>query len=523
MNLKSPVFGDIGSYSYPFRLPVTARNKMLFKFPHREAGTSDPFIYLPGLFEWNGVPLFFGNARLKTVGDKSYEGTVFDANGDFYFKTKNLNLQQIDFGELVFGSETEALNYFKATIGDYYPTNNFALPQFHNANYFDPPASNNELEYYNYQYPFDIFRVRTTTENKRTILIPMLYLRYVLKKLFEGLGYSFTDLVFTSHSDYNRLAIFNQTSCNNKGISYMVPEGYSIEHIIFNYHVPRLLVGDFLKGLGNYFGFALFVDNITSTIRFVPLKDIVQSKDYIDFSKNVISFTKEYEEIPKGFLLKMATEDDFMNQYKDHDEALVNAIGGSVETYSKLPSFPFAELLSYWFVEDEGIYYRLMLDRTWHSYPNFGLYTQWYYGNGSDSIDINFSTIYNVSMYSSYGEVSGLITDYRGIIPRLLWVKNSGQPDVGPSPQNTIDGHSLLYTAESQIPQMWEGWKDFFRFKSNTTLVKISRQMSYIEIKNFDFSKKYMINGVNYLVRNIHITFKKDRILPALLECYKCD
>jgi hypothetical protein len=47
--------------------------------------------------------------------------------------------------------------------------------------------------------------------------------------------------------------------------------------------------------------------------------------------------------------------------------------------------------------------------------------------------------------------------------------------------------------------------------------------MEFRELKNFDFSKKYMIGGVKYLVKSIQVVLKKDRIMPATLECYVCN
>ena len=57
----------------------------------------------------------------------------------------------------------------------------------------------------------------------------------------------------------------------------------------------------------------------------------------------------------------------------------------------------------------------------------------------------------------------------------------------------------------------------------STKLIKIGRQFTFQELKDFDFEKKIMARGVKYLVKNIQVTIKKDRITPALMECYPCD
>jgi hypothetical protein len=57
---------------------------------------------------------------------------------------------------------------------------------------------------------------------------------------------------------------------------------------------------------------------------------------------------------------------------------------------------------------------------------------------------------------------------------------------------------------------------DFFL---GTKMVKVQRQMTLSEIREFNFTNKYMMDSMKYLIRRIQITFKKDRISPAIMEC----
>ena len=526
MNLKSPIFGDVGSYSYPFKLPATPRNKTIFNFPHRDAVTGDPFIYLPAVFEWNGIPLFSGNARLKSINNLYYEGAVFDANGNFYFEIQNRKLNTIDMGEMSFSSESAALLYFSYTPRGYYPTYPIAFPLFNNPGYFDPPTENNELKFYNNQYQDNpaFFQLLTTVGSERTVLVPMLYLKHVIKKLFEGLAYSLDDQMFSSHSDFNQLMLFNQTDCNNAGsdIPSRVPLDYRVTNLIFNYHVPRVLINDFLKGLQNYFGFGMFVNSVTKSIQFIPLKSIVLSSDYIDFSKNIISVIKEYEERPGGYLLSMAIEDDNLKEIRDTDDLAMKLYGGSVLTYADLPAYPMAVVGSIYYVEDTNLYYRLLPNKTYQLTSNVWLSTEWIYRNGKEKIDTCFSIIKGVTG-TMVAPVSGKMTEYTDIIPRVFFAVN-GSTVYGTNARLKTNDHSLYYfeVGGSGPIGIFEYWRDWLNFKNSTNLVKIQKQMDFTDIRNLDFSKKYMINGIKYLVKNVQITMKKDRIMPALLECYSC-
>ena len=61
--------------------------------------------------------------------------------------------------------------------------------------------------------------------------------------------------------------------------------------------------------------------------------------------------------------------------------------------------------------------------------------------------------------------------------------------------------------------------KDWLDFLSTTKVVKIQRMFSLKEIHDFDFSRKYLIQDNKYFIRRIQVTFKKDRLSPALMEC----
>lgn len=523
MNLKSPMFGDVGSYSYPFKIPATFRNRINLGFPHRAAGTTNPFIDLPGVFEWKGIPLFYGNARLRTIGQNAYEGTVFEGNGDFYFQQKSKKLQQIDLGELTFANETAGLNYLKSTIDGYYPDYPLSCPVFKVPDYFDPATQVNEMKYFNYQYAGDIFRLTTLDYSERTLLVPMLYLRYVLERIFLDLDYQLIDDFFSSDAAYSRLVLVNATCCNNpaSGPPERIPQGYTLDHIIFNYHVPRVPLIDFLKGLCNYLGIAFFVDTIGRTVRIKSMKSVLENEDYVDFSAGVIGLTKELEDKAKGYLLGIQTEDSFMDTLKDGDDELIELYGGSVKTYADLPAWPFAEIGSVWLTEDTGDFYQMTASKTWTA-SGFAMWTQWMMRDGSEKIETSFSTVYGFE-FDGYGQLGSRIAEYRSIIPRLAFVKNHPSGTAGPTPHCTINGHSLLYSADSSYTKIPDLWKDFLQFRLDAVTVKIQRLMSFSDIKNFDFSRKIMVNGRKYLVKSLQVTLKKDRIMPATLECYECE
>ena len=118
--------------------------------------------------------------------------------------------------------------------------------------------------------------------------------------------------------------------------------------------------------------------------------------------------------------------------------------------------------------------------------------------------------------------VGSAMADWRTTSPKLffsLYTDNGyyDQKQVG-SPKTYTS--SLLYPGEAGLLNKY--FKSYFDFKLSTKLIKIVKLMTFSDLKDFDFSKKYMINGTKYLVKSIQVVLKKDRIMPATLECYVC-
>ena len=525
MNLKSPMFNDIGNYSYPFRIPATPRNAIILEFAHRLENTADPFIERQARFEWNGITLFSGMARLKTAGSEAYEGTIFDSSGDFYYQLKNRSLQHLDMGEMVFDSENDAIAYLSSTLNKYYPDAPVACPQIQNKNYFDPAVMNTELEYYNYEYPGNEFRLFTVNTNERTVIVPMLYLRYILDKLFTGLGYSLEDHFFTSHPDFNRLAVYNSTSCNNAGYTTppRVPKDYAISHLIFNNHVPRIGINEFLKSLEDYFALAMFVDNITRKVRILSLDEILKAGAYTEFSSGLISSSVEYEDSPAGYLLSMSLDpdDQASSILTGYEDLIMGAYAGSVADLASLPVWPLGEIGSVYWVEDQTDFYQMGQDKIWAVTSMMSLLrTRFLFRNGQQKLETRFSPVYYDHVYQT-AMVTNPMSKYREITPRLMFAEQYTMfGNYGMRANFETPNYSLYYPWEKGIFNRF--WKNWLSFRMNTRLVKFTRQMSFSEIRDFDFSGKYMIRGRKYLIKSLRVTIKKDRIAPVSVEGYLC-
>ena len=527
MNLKSPMFGDVGSYSYPFKLPNTPRNASVLGFRHRVENTTDIYREDKGMFLWNRINLFQGTVTLKTLNSKLFEGSILEGQGDFNYQRKKLLLQDINFGEaLWFVNTEEKMAYINACKNTVYPDRAISFPMIHNKTYFEEPPTDYMLEYFNYYDQSTIYEINPVTTTTM-VIVPMLYVRYVLKKIFEHLGFVFDDIFFTSSSDFNKLVLYNSVDCNS---GVVTPNYFQYPHsaIGYNFHVPRVSLSDFFTGLESFFNIRFFVNYPTRTVKLISLDTIVKATDFIDLSTNIISVSTEPEEKKTGYHLSMSmdTDDETFTAFKEIQEKFMERIKTPVQSVAELMAWPLSDYEDIRWVYDEGCYYNLPLTNVWvaltESYFDDFLYYESIYKNKNESIETKFSALMNESTAPFHAVVGNAMTNWKKSTPKLLFTRyvDNGYYDRKMVGEHNTGVNNLFYYGTYGL--LNKHYKAFFDFCMATKLVKIVKQMSFQELKEFDFSKKYMIGGTLYLVKSIQVTLKKDRIMPATLECFTC-
>jgi hypothetical protein len=518
MNLKSPIFGEVGSYSYPFKLPNTPRNATLLGFKHRVENTGDVYETDQGMFLWNGLNLFQGTMKIKTLSNKSFEGSIFEGTGDFNYQVKNLNLRQIDFGELTFATDLDAIMYINNCINKFYPDRAICFPEIANETYLDPATSDPNQMFFN-RYITGVIN-QTTPLGNPNLIVPMLYMRYVLARIFLQLGYNFDDSLFTSNADYNKLAIFNSLCIN----SLVTEFTYDIKHIYFNLHLPAVSLADFFKAIGLFFNASFFVNYTTNTVKLIPVNSIVADTAYSEYSKNVISVVTDLEDQVTGYSLKLELDgaDPVFEVLSLNEEHTLKSISGSVNTFADLPVFPLAEIGEIRYVIDLDQYWFFTPLKFWTSIVlSQDIFSQFIYKAPTEDISIGLSSLLSEDFLEYACSCGNAFSEYRDISPRIFFAAYNSVGDTRMYALNRTSNFGFFFNQPNNPYLSY--WKEFIEFRMATKLVKITRQMTFIELKEFDFSRKIMVNGNKYLVKSLQVTLKKDRIMPALLECYTCN
>jgi hypothetical protein len=232
----------------------------------------------------------------------------------------------------------------------------------------------------------------------------------------------------------------------------------------------------------------------------------------------------EIEDRITGYHLKMTVEtnDDNYAFKKEQDELHLGRLKESVQSLSDLNPWPSDDIMDQRWVIDENCYYILWSNKLWVQwYENIDLYMEYVYRTRQEVIETKFSTLLNYND-GDYAIIGNARVDWKTVTGKIFFTKfndNGSTDNVIAIP--TTDNNSLYWGGENGLFN--KHYKAFLDFRMATKFVKIVKQMSYMELKEFDFSRKIMVNGIKYLVKNLQVTIKKDRIMPALLECYTCN
>lgn len=278
---------NLGSYTFPFTIPLTDQNRYLLRFPDRiEAFTTlsvieDVVIYI-GEGRSIGLPFIVGNLYIKTA-------TRLTA--DIFIISKGLNnvdgkkFADVDMGITRIGGPVSPESLMNGTIT--YPLlNDFVFFPVLNKTLYDIYRGTGILADYfaagqygaatqNHYSPgrgWSVFNTAAWSEQKRFNLpiTPFLRLEYVLDRVAELMGYTMVNQ-WQLNDELKSICIYS-----NKSISDL-DSGFK-EYIIYNEHLPAdMILTDFLKEVAKYAFCGIFVDQVAKTITLMPYKYLLMN------------------------------------------------------------------------------------------------------------------------------------------------------------------------------------------------------------------------------------------------------
>lgn len=517
--LKSPVFNDIGDYTFPFKIPSTIKNMSILGWKNRIASSGNIYEIYEGSIRWNGKIMFIGTIKIKAASDKTFEGSLYFDKGNFNYQAKDLVMNSIDYGMMNFETEDDAITYFNWTLTHLYPESDFAMPEIKNDMFFDPPTLDPQQQTINRLYDDNLLH-KTTTSGHRTILIPFFYLKFVLKKITEYLGYELQDEFFSKSTQLSRLVIYN--SVNVSEIFFGLQQFY------FFRNMPNAKLGEFISGLEKWFNCSFHVNHLKKVVRIVSNTDVLLNSEIIEFSKNILSISHQINEQILGYQLIRTPDggDPFYKSQLEFEFSDIDNVKGCVQNFSDIPPYPFTWLGDIYYVINTDVWWQLGTNPIsflieWQVLPvGPSLIDKFYYRWATDKnkIETIFSTLID---RSGQVECGNLGADHKKDTPRLFWVAWVGGYIFPYRLYGLADdsNFSLRYPgANGLVNKFWKQWLNWQM--DNAKYVWIEKQMDFVEFKDFDFTKRYRINGINYLVSEIAVTLNKSSIKSAQLKCY---
>jgi len=521
MNLKSPFFNSVGDYSYPFKIPASPRNVALLNWTHRVESFRSAYADIPSRLLFNGEVIFAGVIRIKKADPGTYEGSLFTDRGDFNHAIKDKDLTDVDLGKLEFGSDQEVLDYLNSSLSRLYPLEPLACPEIFNEYYFDPPTEDPGQRYYNYMSRETGLMSLYTELGNRSLLVPSVYLKVVLDRVAAAYGYTIEDEFFGRDDSLCQLAFYTSYSINFRF--------WFIHTIYFNLLVPRMKISKLITDLEKLFNCTFLVDAQRRVIRIVSRTSALEDPAYVDYSRGITAFAVEPETPKTGVVFSMETDDGdkVFEERLQSQKQTMELIRGSVETCNDLPVMPLGQLgeIRYVISEDRWYQYNVVAYMMgWRPIDlSLLLMTRFIYKQNAENnkIETGLSSLVEKTFSTYCGNLSD---DYLKIKPRLFFIRRVtlfGEKVTHTWAMNYTDTDSLFWGGPKGLfSRRWKRWTDWELFERKA--VSFSRVMDYREIRDFDFTRKVLIDGTRCLVSELQVVLKSDSISVANLKGYSC-
>ncbi|KAF0200647.1 MAG: hypothetical protein FD170_3396 [Bacteroidetes bacterium] len=364
------------------------------------------------------------------------------------------------------------------------------------------------------------------------LFCPYPFIAYLVKRILHYFRFKCLNNPFET-SGFNQMVLINHFYENtflhdNASITISKPAFNLIDH------VPEWSVYDFLKHLCNLFGMGYEVDNQTSSIEFHFLEDILTTDDYIDISHLVIGKIKVKPSNVSGVKIvqKPASEDKYFDSVKSLDGLNFK---GEIHRWIDLPEL--GQINDCYFVGQMDSYYAWKYNPDLYSF-GWVVHSKNYIqsiinGNAESATEIS-TDLYPIIMRSPYwiddviganewrawhipashqaGKFEGAPEMYQtkwmpGVLYYHGMVKDNhdndypfASPGITDPDGNTITGLDFSLKLEGENGLYEKKWKRFAEWRINAREVIVPILPDSEFIRTLRFNRKYMIDGVRYII-----------------------
>lgn len=304
----------------------------------------------------------------------------------------------------------------------------------------------------------------TTTE-----MAPYPYLRYIFASIETALNITFEG-DFIDDPDFQKLIQYCSESVSIIK-PFVGPEDFIFWRTKYNLSelVPDYKINEYLKRIAGFFNLSFEYNPNNRRLKLLKKEEIIKATAYTDITNIASPYTDRDLNTEKGITL---------GSKKDVESKAVLA-------------------------------------------PEYDPYLPYIIGDGEKSIEIECAGLEeNTSAEVPAGSLSILHAKGAKISPKLIFFAGIstglGKPAFG---SIETENYSLSWHGEKGMYEKW--WKSWARFEQRTFPVKFKVSFGIAELLNLDWSKKYRIDRVNYLLKSVRVVATMRGLKIADVEAYK--
>lgn len=525
--LKSPLFNDKGSFSYPFTIPSTARNKKLLNFPfalhcNMSQQTVVADIFLKGIF-WIRGSLIITKAEADNI--KMFI-TIGEGNIRNKLKTTRLN-------EINLGGERQVVDYngigendvFSKAYESIYPIQDFTLFPMFNASFYDDTDYKGQFSQVLYVNKYDKF---TKMNIENNTFVPFVYLNYLINKIGDHFNTKIKSNYFTSHPELLQLVIYNNVAINSffqndeNDFTILLNPSFNLSD-----HVPDITIQEFFEIISNTFGVFYFINDFSDDISLISFNDLLLRQETTALNAPLKTLTIS-QNTYTGYSVEFQ---------KDSEDPVYGNNSINISKYNFIGNHLYYDSLekivnNCFFAEADKRYYSCNIylnsnggyDYLWKSIgnafsdhiketSNILITPQASFPNGGNNSQQKGNFGNNPSEFNKF--------DLRFLFfrPNTIYFSDGGNY-IGPfgtsfSNRNKFDFdyYALYWHGRAGLYERF--WKQVIEFHKRTREGEFLILLSPSQLKQIDFSKKYRFANATWLISEIKFQVTNDAISPS--------
>ena len=420
---------------------------------------------------------------------------------------------------------------------EFFTERQYCFPKMINTDFYSTNDYLSSVIYNNYNGTVGVYDINLN-EN---LAVPFLFVKYIVERMLLDSGYRLGGSFFED-PEIATLILYNNRAL---GFLYYNDNEHVSDILYFEDHVSMTTCGDFLNMLKSKFSLSFKFDARKKICFIDGSKDIINSLKRKDYTNKAEPYHNSEMIVKKGFTFgfEFDSSDAYVEDYirdlssytlkgakqTTDDLPMIGNVSGDVRYVSNM------NMWCYWDVNDnswKGLAQNLM-DKI--------------IGDGETEVRVKGSPVFIrwkpydpragaetkqlMAWTAQRGTHNGLNkgVDNRSIGSRLLFWRGIDQDENGEDyplasyePYNfNFDknwNYSLQWETENGLINKW--WKEYIRFWNSTRMVTHRMILSAHELIMLDEREKIRIDGIDYLMKEMRISFSQNGIEKIEADLY---